>query len=93
MPSDVSKTEMHYEEMDYQAWAKPRKVIVQSVRPAGGELFFTHSFFLTNLFDAFSPKAIVRAYQKRGKMENYIKEARMVLTLIECAAIPSKVMR
>ncbi|TCP16385.1 DDE family transposase [Scopulibacillus darangshiensis] len=76
-PPDVSKMEIYYEEIEYQAksWTKPRKVIVQSVRPAG-ELFFTHSFFVTNLMDAFSPKAIVRAYQKRGTMENYIKEAK-----------------
>lgn len=53
---------------------KPRKVIIQSVRPAG-ELFFTHSFFVTNIA-AFSPQDIVKAYKKRGTMENYIKEAK-----------------
>jgi len=75
--SDVSMSECYYEEIEYQAksWSKSRKVILQSVRPAG-ELFFTHSFFVTNLVDAFSPKDIVRAYQKRGTMENYIKEAK-----------------
>jgi len=31
---------------------------------------------VTNLVDAFSPKDIVLAYQKRGTMENYIKEAK-----------------
>lgn len=77
MPSDVSKTECYLEETEYQAksWSKPRKVIIQSIRPAG-ELFFTHSFFVTNLIDAFSPKDVVSAYQKRGTMENYIKEAK-----------------
>lgn len=77
MPPDVSKTERYFEETIYQAksWSKPRKVIIQSVRPAG-ELFFIHSFFVTNLEVAFSPKDIVRAYQKRGTMENYIKEAK-----------------
>jgi len=76
VPEDVSKTERYYEETIYQAksWSKPRKVIIQSVRPAG-ELFFTHSFFVTN-FKIASPKVIVRAYQKRGTMENYIKEAK-----------------
>jgi hypothetical protein len=46
MPSDVTKAEYYYEETEYQAksWSKPRKVIIQSIRPAG-ELFFTHSFF------------------------------------------------
>ncbi len=76
-PSDTTKTECYYEETEYQAksWSKPRKVVIQSVRPAG-ELFFTHSFFVTNLIDAFSPKDSVRSYQKRGTMENYIKEAK-----------------
>lgn len=73
---DISKTEHHYEETIYQAksWTKPRKVIIHSVRPAG-ELLFTHSFFVTNFEIAF-PKDIVRAYQKRGTMENYIKESK-----------------
>jgi hypothetical protein len=31
---------------------------------------------VTNLVDAFSPKDIVLPYQKRGAMENYIKEAK-----------------
>lgn len=76
-PSDTTKTECYYEETEYQAksWSKPRKAIIQSVRPAG-ELFFTHSFFVTNLIDAFSSKDIVNAYKKRGTMENYIKEAK-----------------
>lgn len=75
-PIDASKTEYYFEETIYQAksWSKPRKVIIQSVRPAG-ELFFIHSFFVTNFEVAF-PKDIVRAYQKRGTMENYIKEAK-----------------
>jgi len=75
--SDVTKAECHYEESIYQAksWSKPRKVIIKSVRPAG-ELFFNHSFIVTNLVDAFSPQDIVLAYQKRGTMENYIKEAK-----------------
>lgn len=77
IPSDVTKTEYYYEETEYRAksWSKLRKVIIQSVRPAG-ELFFTHAFFVTNLIDAFSPKDIVNTYQKRGTMENYIKESK-----------------
>src|SRR5699024_2618173 len=76
-PVDVTKTECYYEVTAYQAqsWATPRKVIIQSVRPAS-ELFFTHAFFVTNLSDTFSPKAIVQSYRKRGTMENYIKEAK-----------------
>jgi len=73
---DVSKQECFYEETIYQAksWSKPRKVIIQSVRPAG-ELFFNHAFYVTN-FESIPPKDIVRAYQKRGTMENYIKESK-----------------
>src|SRR5690625_4379990 len=76
-PDDVTKAECYYEETEYQAnsWFVPSKVIIQSIRPAG-ELFFTHAFFVTNLGEAFSPKAIVQSYQKRGTMENYIKEAK-----------------
>src|SRR5690625_598411 len=76
-PLDASKAECYFEETVYQAksWSKPRKVIIQSVRPAG-ELFFTHSFFVTN-FEIAPPEDIVRAYQKRGTMENYIKEAKL----------------
>src|SRR5699024_9799588 len=76
-PTDITQTECHYEKTIYQAgsWEKPRKVIIQSVRPAG-EMFFTHAYFVTNLGQAFSPQAIVQSYQKRGTMENYIKEAK-----------------
>lgn len=75
--TDISKTEHYFEETIYQAksWSKPRRVIIHSVRPAG-ELLFTHSFFVTDLGETFSPKAIVQSYQKRGTMENYIKEAK-----------------
>src|SRR5699024_7418741 len=78
---DVTKSEHYYEEIEYQAksWPKSGKVIVQSVRPSG-ELFFTHSFFVTNLKDAFIPETIVHSYQKRGTMENYIKEAKRCKT-------------
>ncbi len=76
-PSNAMETECYYEETMYQAasWTKPRKVIIKSVRPKG-ELFFNHSFIVTNLVAAFSPKDIVQTYQKRGTMENYIKEAK-----------------
>ena len=75
--SDITKAEYYFEETIYQAskWSKPRKVIIKSVRPAG-ELFFNHSFYVTNLVESFTPEAIVHTYQKRGTMENYIKEAK-----------------
>ena len=74
---DVSVTESYVEESIYQAtsWSTPRRIIIQSTRPAG-ELFFSHAFFVTNLSDTFSPYAIVTSYQKRGTMENFIKEAK-----------------
>lgn len=77
LTSDVTKSECYYEETTYHAksWTKPRKIIIKSVRSAG-ELLFIHSFFVTNLVDAFSPEAIISTYQKRGTMENYIKEAK-----------------
>src|SRR5699024_8720055 len=75
--ADTTQTESFFEATIYQAGsrAKPRKIIIQSVRPAG-ELFFTHAFFVTKLGQAFSPQAIVQSYQKHGTMENYIKEAK-----------------
>ena len=74
---DVSVTESYEEESIYQAtsWSRPRRIIIQSTRPAG-ELFFSHAFFVTNLSESFSPKAIITSYQKRGTMENFIKEAK-----------------
>lgn len=74
---DVTTTERYVEESIYQAssWSTPRRIIIQSTRPAG-ELFFSHAFFVTNLGDTFSPESIVTSYQKRGAMENFIKEAK-----------------
>jgi len=74
---DVSMTESYVEESIYLAasWSTPRRIIIQSTGPAG-ELFFSQAFFVTNLRDTFSPKAIVTSYQKRGTMENFIKEAK-----------------
>lgn len=74
---DVTQADYYLEDVVYQAksWTKERRVIIQSVRPAG-ELLFTHTFFVTNLGNAFSPAAIVKSYQKRGTMENFIKEAK-----------------
>jgi Transposase DDE domain. len=75
-PNDPPKSEnqCYYEAIYYQAktWDRPRRVAIQSVRPAN-ELFFTHP--------CFSPKQLVRTYQKRGTMENYIKEAKSGFSL------------
>lgn len=74
---NVSVTESYVEESIYQAssWSKPRRIIIQSTRPAG-ELFFSHTFFVTNLGEAFSPQTIVQSYKQRGTMKNFIKEAK-----------------
>lgn len=83
-PNDslAGKTQCYYEEIYYQAksWDKPGKGIIQSARPAH-ELFFTHTFIVTNLIECFSPKQIVQTYQKRGMMENYFKEAKSGFSL------------
>ena len=65
------------EESIYQAssWSKPRRIVIQSIRPVG-ELFFSYTFFVTNLGETFSPQAIVHSYKPRGTMENFIKEAK-----------------
>src|SRR5699024_10066311 len=75
--ADTMQTASYVEETTYQAgsWSKPRRIIIQSVSPAR-EMIFTHAYFVTNLGQAFSPQAIVQSYQKRGTMENYIKEAK-----------------
>lgn len=74
---DISKTEYYVEDSIYQAasWSKSRRIVIQSIRPAG-ELFFRHAFFVTSLGECFSPQAIVYSYQQRGTMENFIKEAK-----------------
>ncbi|MFT9117009.1 MAG: IS1380 family transposase [Sporolactobacillus sp.] len=79
-PNDapVGKRQCYYETIDYQAtsWVgSTQDVAVQSVRLAN-ELFFTHTFIVTNLGDCFSPKHIFLTYQKLGTMEKYIKEVK-----------------
>ncbi|MEC0259339.1 IS1380 family transposase [Paenibacillus lautus] len=80
--SPTGKTQCYYEELPYQAnsWDKSRRVAIQSVRPAN-DLLFTHTFIVTNLVECFSPKQLFMTYQKRGTMENYIKEAKSGFSL------------
>src|SRR5690625_2755677 len=75
--TDFAQSECYYEDIPYQAksWSKPRRVIIKSERLAN-EMHFTHTFIITNLGDAFTPKDIAHSYQKRGTMENYIKESK-----------------
>ncbi|RXW84651.1 IS1380 family transposase [Enterococcus faecium] len=69
--------EVYYHSVSYQAasWFKPRRVCIRSTREVG-ELLFKHSFIVTNLSENISAKRVFETYNKRGTMENYIKEAK-----------------
>src|SRR5699024_2120858 len=68
--------EVYYHSVSYQAasWFKPRRVCIRSTREVG-ELLFKHSFIVTNFSENISAKRVFETYNKRGTMENYIKEA------------------
>ncbi len=74
---DQDKREVHYFSVQYQAksWSHARRVCIQSVREAD-ELLFQHTFIVTNLDESISPETIFELYNKRGTMENYIKEVK-----------------
>ena len=69
--------EVYYHSVSYQAasWFKPRRVCICSTREVG-ELLFKHSFIVTNFSENISAKRVFETYNKRGTMENYIKEAK-----------------
>ena len=69
--------EIYYYSVQYQAasWFKPRRLCIRSTREVG-ELLFKHSFIVTNFSENISAKRVFETYNKRGTMENYIKEAR-----------------
>jgi len=73
---DYSKHHVMYDEFYYQAssWQKPLRVICRLER-ASGELLPRITFIVTTL-KAF-PDTVVKAYNKRGNMENFIKEAKI----------------
>ena len=73
---DYTKTNAVFDSFPYQAasWEKERRVACKIERKAG-ELYPKHHFLVTNL--NLSPVQIVKAYQKRGNMENFIKEAKL----------------
>ena len=66
-----------YFSVQYQekSWSQARRVCIQSVREAD-ELLFQHTFIVTNLDKSVSPETVFELYNKRGTMENYIKEAK-----------------
>lgn len=69
--------EVYYHSVLYQAasWTKSRRVCIRSTREVG-ELLFKHSFNITNFSENILAKRVFRIYNKRGTMENYIKEAK-----------------
>ena len=69
--------EIYYHSVPYQAasWTRPRRVCIRSTREAG-ELLFNHVFIITSFSKNISPKRVFETYNKRGTMENYIKEAK-----------------
>lgn len=75
--SDLTRTETFYFDFEYkaQSWAQPRRVCCCAKRPAG-ELLYHFSFIVTTL-ETIPPHTVLKAYRKRGTMENYIKEAKL----------------
>lgn len=74
--ADYSRHHVMYDEFSYQAksWCQPMRVICRVERPAG-ELLPRATYIVTSL--SAEPKIVVRAYNKRGNMENFIKEAKI----------------
>ncbi|GMG62152.1 hypothetical protein TEHAB4_18990 [Tetragenococcus halophilus] len=73
--TDYTKTEHQYFKMAYQAdsWDRSRTVAIKATRKAETLLFSEFQFVVTD-FAHLSPQTIFQLYQKRGNMENFIKE-------------------
>jgi Transposase DDE domain. len=73
---DYSKYHVMYDEFDYKAdsWSNPLRVICKVERDSGQLLPRVN--FIATTFNS-EPKNVVRAYNKRGNMENFIKEAKL----------------
>jgi len=73
---DFTKQHVMYDDFNYQAqsWSRPLRVVCR-VERAVGELLPRATFIVTTLKAA--PKTIVKAYNKRGNMENFIKESKI----------------
>ena len=65
-----------YDEFDYKAdsWSNPLRIICKVERDSGQLLPRVN--FIATTFNS-EPKNVVRAYNKRGNMENFIKEAKL----------------
>ena len=79
------KPQVFYHDFEYQAgsWKKPRRVVAK-VEWHRGELFPRVGFIVTNL--TWSPKSVVRFYNKRGTAEQWIKEGKHAInwTRLSC---------
>jgi hypothetical protein len=66
---------VYYAEFQCHAkkWNRERRVVVKMEKPAG-KLLFNFTYIVTTL--DLSPEDIIRIYYNRGKMENFIKEAK-----------------
>ncbi|NLW42501.1 MAG: IS1380 family transposase [Tissierellia bacterium] len=64
-----------YDEFNYQAasWDYPRRVVVKVEKPSN-QFTYQYGFIVTNM--DLSPKNILRLYNNRGRMENFIKEGK-----------------
>lgn len=64
-----------YGEFRYAAssWGQTRRIVVKVEKPAG-QLVYMHTFIVTNM--DMKPSEIIRFYCNRGRMENFIKEAK-----------------
>ena len=64
-----------YDEFDYQAssWDYPRRVVVKVEKPSN-QFTYQYGFIVTNM--DLSPINILRLYNNRGRMENFIKEGK-----------------
>lgn len=75
--NDYTKTDSHYFDLDYKAasWSHSRRVSVLAKRPEG-ELFYQYTFVVNTFSEDIPAKDIIKAYKRRGVMENDIKEAK-----------------
>lgn len=67
---------VRYGEFTYQAtsWDNPRKVIYK-IEKSQGQLMPQEAFFVTTMEDL-TPEQLVKLYNDRGSMENFIKESK-----------------
>ncbi|MDN6162359.1 MAG: IS1380 family transposase [Atopostipes sp.] len=74
---DYTENDSHYFDLDYKAasWSRSRRVSVLAERPAG-ELFYRYTFVVNTFSQDIPTEDIIRAYKRRGVMENDIKEAK-----------------